>query len=400
MPLSPSARERYARHLLLPGFGHSGQQKLMAARILVVGAGGLGAPVLSYLAAAGVGHITVIDDDVVDSSNLQRQVIHTVDRIGQPKVDSARGAILGLSPDISLVTIQERLTAENAVEVVQGHDLVIDGTDNFGTRYLLNDLCVALGLPYVWAAIFQYDATLSVFDAAVGPCYRCLHPSPPPAGAVPSCADGGVLGVLPGHIGTAQATEAIKVLTGVGAPLIGRVATYSALSGEWDYIPLAKSPNCPACSSPRSVKETLVALESTLTACNISAVAPDRVGTTSAEAHQGGTSSATSAEESVIDPVELSQWLKQEGALLIDVRSVQETQIVSIPGATHIPLAQLIAQPEQIAHSQSVVIYCKSGARSAQAASALRQHGHQNVLNLAGGVLAWVQKVSPHEATY
>lgn len=383
-PLSPGERERYARHLLLPGFGELGQQRLVAAKVLVVGAGGLGAPVLTYLTAAGVGHITVIDDDVVDSSNLQRQVIHTVDRIGTPKVLSAAVTIRALNPDIDLVTIEDRLTAQNAAQIVAGHDIVIDGTDNFATRYLLNDVCVAMGLPYVWAAIFQYDATLSVFDARRGPCYRCLHPNPPPAGSVPSCADGGVLGVLPGHIGTAQATEAIKVITGIGKPMIGRIATYSALSGEWDYIPLGKSPSCPACSHDRTVGQAIDALEETLFAC---AVTPP------AEAATG---------ENYLEPSELEQFLATAPhTQLIDVRSPVEVAIVSIPGATNIELSSILgAQASEIDKTKPVVVYCKSGVRSAQAARFMRESGHRDVYEVTGGVMAWVSQVSPEQATY
>lgn len=382
--LSPRERERYARHLLLPGFGERGQQRLVAAKVLVVGAGGLGAPVLTYLTAAGVGHITVIDDDVVDSSNLQRQVIHTVDRIGSPKVESAAVTIRGLNPDIDLVTIQDRLTADNVAEIVPGHDIVIDGTDNFATRYLLNDVCVALGLPYIWAAIFQYDATLSVFDATCGPCYRCLHPNPPPAGSVPSCSEGGVLGVLPGHIGTAQATEAIKVLTGMGQPMIGRIATYSALSGEWDYIPLSKSPSCPACSHERTVDQALDALEETLVAC---AIAPPP---------------EAAAAENYLAPSELEQFLSNVPlAQLIDVRSPEEVSIVAIPGATNIELATILSGPTRhIDKTKPVVIYCKSGIRSAQAAKCIRESGHNEVYEVTGGVMAWISQVSPEQATY
>lgn len=383
-PLSPRQRERYARHLLLPGFGELGQQRLVAAKVLVVGAGGLGAPVLTYLTAAGVGQITVIDDDVVDSSNLQRQVIHTVDRIGNPKVESAAVTIRALNPDIDLVTIQDRLTAENVAQIVADHDIVIDGTDNFATRYLLNDVCVAMGLPYVWAAIFQYDATLSVFDARRGPCYRCLHPNPPPAGSVPSCADGGVLGVLPGHIGTAQATEAIKVLTGIGQPLIGRIATYSALSGEWDYIPLSKSPTCPACSHDRTVDQALEELASTLVACGVT---PSMV---------------EPAPQYLLQPRDLEEFLANEPtAQLIDVRGPQEVSIVAIPGATNIELSDILTEStNHIEANRPVVVYCKSGVRSAQAAQRLRKLGHREVYELSGGVMAWISQVSPEEATY
>ena len=339
---------------------------------------------MTYLTAAGVGHITVIDDDVVDSSNLQRQVIHTVDRIGAPKVQSAAVTIKALNPDIGLTTIEGRLTAENVAEIVTGHDIVIDGTDNFATRYLLNDVCVALGLPYIWAAIFQYDATLSVFDATCGPCYRCLHPNPPPAGSVPSCSEGGVLGVLPGHIGTAQATEAIKVLTGIGQPMIGRIATYSALTGEWDYIPLSKSPSCPACSHDRTVDQALEALEETLLAC---AIAPP---------------TEVVGAENYLEPSELEQFLTDvPQAQLIDVRSPEEVSIVTIPGASNIELSTILAAPTQhIDKTRPVVIYCKSGMRSAQAARCIRETGHTEVYEVTGGVMAWISQVSPNQATY
>lgn len=379
-PLTAHERERYARHLLLPWFGETGQAKLLGSRVLVVGAGGLGSPVLSYLAAAGVGHLTVIDHDRVDSSNLQRQVIHTVESIGTPKVTSATRAIRALNPNMSLTAVDAELSVDNVTEIVNGHDLVIDGTDNFATRYLLNDVCVALGLPYIWAAIFAFDATLSVFDSTRGPCYRCLHPTPPPAGSVPSCAEGGVLGVLPGHIGTAQATEAIKVLTGVGQPMIGRIASYSALSGEWDYIPLIKSPTCPSCSQTKTVPQAIAALEPTLAACAVNV--PDTVA------------------EFLIEPVDLATWLQEREAVLLDVRTVDERKIVTIPGSTHVPLDEVINNSRPLDQSVPVVVYCKSGARSAQAAQALRTAGHESVYEVAGGILSWVSQVSPAEATY
>lgn len=384
LDLTAQQRERYARHLLLPGIGSLGQRALLDAHVLVVGAGGLGSPVLTYLAGAGVGSITVIDDDLVDLSNLQRQVIHSTERVGTPKVDSAKATLAGLNPETTVHTINARLTRENVVDVLAGIDLVIDGTDNFATRYLLNDVCAALGLAYIWAAIFQFDASLSVFHAATGPCYRCLHPQAPAPGTVPSCSQGGVLGALAGHVGTAQAVEAVKLITGVGRPLIGRVATYNALEGEWDYVPLAKNPTCPTCQPDFTLVRALEVAQREQ-GCAID-VAPAAV--------------AEPLATNLILPRDLDLFLaNQPNAILLDVRTTGETQIVSIPGSHHIELDRVLGQPTLVSGTGPVVVYCKSGARSAQAAEILRTD-RSDIYELAGGIMEWVDQVSPHEVKY
>src|SRR5690625_3004431 len=255
---SAQQRERYSRHLLLPQVGAAGQERLRPARVLVVGAGGLGAPVLTYLAAAVVGTLGVIDDDVVDRSNLQRQVIHRTDAMGSKKVTSARAFIADLNPNVHVETIDARLTAQNVFEVIYAYDIVVDGTDNFSTRYLLNDACVVRKKPYVWAAIFQFNAVLSIFHAGNGPCYRCIYPQPPPPGSVPSCAEGGVIGALPGLVGTTQALEAIKLILDAGTPLRGTLASFDGMTGRWEYVPAAPSPHCPTCAPGRNLTRSEV----------------------------------------------------------------------------------------------------------------------------------------------
>lgn len=380
---SAQQRERFSRHLLLPQVGAAGQEKLASARVLVVGAGGLGAPVLTYLAAAGVGTLGVIDDDEVDLSNLQRQVIHTTDAIGTAKVASAAQFLQGLNPNTRVEPINARLTTANVFEVIDDYDIVVDGTDNFATRYLLNDACVVRRKPYVWAAIFQFNAVLSIFHAGNGLCYRCIYPQPPPPGSVPSCAEGGVIGALPGLVGTTQALETIKLILDVGTPLRGRLASFDGLAGQWEYLPIAPSPQCPSCAPGRNRSEDDVRAEwapAQPDATRVSCAVPNN-------AH-------------AVSPSDLEQFLQDHSARLIDVRSAAEMAIVAIPGAENIVLDEILATPEIGAKDQPVVLMCKSGMRSAQAASALRENGYERVYELSGGVLSWVASVAPHEATY
>src|SRR5690625_1341330 len=340
---SAQQRERFSRHLLLPQVGAAGQEKLASARVLVVGAGGLGAPVLTYLAAAGVGTLGVIDDDEVDLSNLQRQVIHTTDAIGTAKVASAAQFLQGLNPNTQIEPINARLTTANVFEVIDDYDIVVDGTDNFATRYLLNDACVVRHKPYVWAAIFQFNAVLSIFHAGNGPCYRCIYPQPPPPGSVPSCAEGGVLGALPGLVGTTQALETIKLIADVGTPLRGRLATYDGLAGTWDYIPVNASPECPSCSpgnylTQHDVEQRWRALSSSRTK-----------------------EKATPMSNTELLPQDLQNFLTKPGARLIDVRTDFERDIVSIPDAEHIEMDTALSQGVGGEKDAPLVIMCRSG---------------------------------------
>jgi adenylyltransferase/sulfurtransferase len=335
---------------VLPEIGGAGQQKLKRARVLVIGAGGLGAPVLQYLAAAGVGTLGIVDFDVVDESNLQRQIIHGVSDIGKPKAESARDSIREINPYVEVVLHQERLDSDNALDIFRPYDLIIDGTDNFATRYLVNDACVLLGKPYVWGSIYRFDGQASVFWAEYGPCYRCLYPEPPPPGMVPSCAEGGVLGVLCASIGSIQVNEAIKVITGIGDPLVGRLMIYDAL--EMNY---------------RSVKVRKAAMGSTISAKDLAAM---------------------------IDA--------GDNIFLVDVREPNEYEIVSIPGATLIPKGEFLsgAALEKLPQDKRIVLHCKSGARSAEALAVVKDAGFSDAVHVGGGVLAWVSQVDPSLPTY
>jgi len=381
---SAQQRERYSRHLLLPQVGAAGQEKLRTARVLVVGAGGLGAPVLTYLAAAGVGTLGVIDDDVVDRSNLQRQVIHRTDAMGSKKVTSARAFIADLNPNVHMETIDARLNAQNVFEVIDAYDIVVDGTDNFSTRYLLNDACVVRKKPYVWAAIFQFNAMVSIFHAGHGPCYRCIYPNPPPPGSVPSCAEGGVIGVLPGLVGTTQALETIKLILDVGSPLRGRLASLDGLAGQWEYLPAAPSPHCPSCAP------------------DLQRTAADVIAewTQKAPEEPKPRDVVQNSENSEVAARDLAEFLDTHAARLIDVRTPGEMQIVSIPGAENIELAHILGNPDVGPKDRHLVLMCRSGVRSAQAAARLRSSGYENVYELTGGVLDWVRDVAPGEAVY
>jgi adenylyltransferase/sulfurtransferase len=373
---------RYSRHLLIPEVGLDGQRKLKAASVLVIGTGGLGSPVALYLAAAGVGRIGLVDYDVVDFSNLQRQVIHGTSGIGVLKVESARKRMLDLNPDIQVEVYNEPFTSANAMQIAESYDLIIDGTDNFPTRYLTNDLCVLTGKPNVYGSIFRFDGQVSVFDARRGPCYRCLFPEPPPPGLVPSCAEGGVLGVLPGTIGTIQATEAIKLILGIGEPLIGRLLLYNALDMSFEFVRLRKNPNCKVCGEKPEVTE-LIDYEAF---CGV-------------PGHDHDAGSVGGGWD--ITATELAARMKLGNHLrLLDVREPHELQISRIEGATLIPLGQLAARLSELDSAEEMVVFCKSGTRSARALELLLSAGFRKVKNLQGGINAWAQEVDPNLPIY
>ena len=373
---------RYSRHLLIPEVGLEGQRKLKAASVLVIGTGGLGSPVALYLAAAGIGRIGLVDYDVVDSSNLQRQVIHGSSGVGQLKVESARQRMLDLNPGIEVVTYNEPFTSENALQIAANYDILIDGTDNFPTRYLTNDVCVMLGKANVYGSIYRFDGQVSVFDARYGPCYRCLFPEPPPPGLVPSCAEGGVLGVLPGTIGTLQATEALKLILGIGEPLIGKLMLYNALDMSFDFVRLKKNPNCKVCGPNPEVTE-LIDYEAF---CGMPG-----------HDHEEG----SAGWEWDITAPELAERLKQDNHIrLIDVREPHELEIVQFEGAKLIPLGQLASRLSELDSAEELVLFCKAGTRSARALELLVSAGFRKVKNLKGGINAWAREVDPSLPLY
>ena len=380
--LSVDEVKRYSRHLIIPEIGMTGQKRLKNARVLCVGAGGLGSPALLYLAAAGVGTLGVIDFDVVDESNLQRQIIHGQSDVGRPKAESARDSIREINPNVNVILHETALDNDNALDIFGQYDLIVDGTDNFATRYLVNDACVLLGKPYVWGSIYRFDGQASVFWAEHGPCYRCLYPEPPPPGMVPSCAEGGVLGVLCGSIGSIQVTEAIKLLTGVGDSLAGRLMIYDALEMSYRTVRVRKDPECPICGKNPSITE-LIDYDAF---CG--AVSED-----AAEAASGSTISATDL-KGMLD--------RDDNIFLIDVREPNEYEIVSIPGATLIPKDQFLtgAALERLPQDKRIVLHCKSGARSAEALAIVKNAGFSDAVHVGGGVLAWVNQVDPSLPTY
>ena len=387
--LSMAETTRYARHVLLPDVGRDGQERLGAARVLVVGAGGLGSPALLYLAAAGVGTIGVVDADVVDLTNLHRQVIHSDADIGRPKTESAEAAVHRVNPHVTVERHDVALDSSNALEIIGRYDLVVDGTDNFPTRYLVNDACVMLGKPHVWGSILRFDGQVSVWWAGHGPCYRCVFPEPPPPGLVPSCAEGGVLGVLCAAIGSVQATEAIKLLTGIGEPLVGRVLVHDALRQTWDALQVRKDPGCAVCGPSPTVTE-LVDYE---WFCGIASgpLAGEATGTDSLPGISARDLAAM-----------LDKRAGGEEFVLVDVRGPEERAIASIPGAQAIHLDEFRsgAAVSRLPFDRTVVIHCKSGIRSAEAARILLEAGHGDVRNLEGGVLAWVRDVDPTQPEY
>ncbi|HEX7976480.1 MAG TPA: molybdopterin-synthase adenylyltransferase MoeB [Anaerolineales bacterium] len=380
--LSHSEILRYSRHLLIPEVGLEGQRKLKAASVLLIGSGGLGSPAALYLAAAGVGRIGLVDYDVVDFSNLQRQVIHGMSSLGTLKVESARKRMLDINPDIQVDVYNEPFTSANALQIAKDYDVLIDGTDNFPTRYLTNDVCVLLGKPNVYGSIFRFDGQVSVFDAQHGPCYRCLFPEPPPPGLVPSCAEGGVLGVLPGTIGTLQATEALKLILGIGQPLIGRLMLYNALDMSFEFVNLRKNPKCKICSSNPEITE-LIDYEAF---CGVP-------GHDHEEGAVGGGWD--------IGAGELAARMKQGNHLrLIDVREPHEVDISRIEGEELIPLGQLASRLSELNSADEMVVFCKAGTRSARALELLVSAGFKKVKNLRGGINAWAREVDPSQPIY
>ena len=367
---------RYSRHLLIPDVGLDGQRRLKGSSVLVIGTGGLGSPVALYLAAAGVGRIGIVDFDAVESSNLQRQVIHGTSSVGQSKVESARARILDLNPLIDVDVFNLALTSENALDTARDFDVLIDGTDNFPTRYLTNDVAVLLGKPNVYASIYRFEGQLSTFDARIGPCYRCLFPEPPPPGLVPSCAEGGVLGVLPGTIGTLQATEALKVLLGIGEPLIGRLLLYDALASTFEFVRLKKNPACRVCGPEADIHSLIDYNEF----CGVGA-----------DAQPG--SSAT--REWDITASELAELRRAKTVRLIDVREPHELQISRIDGAELFPLGQLAARLSELDSSEEMVVFCKAGSRSQRALELLAGAGFRKVRHLKGGINAWASEIDP-----
>ncbi len=371
--------QRYSRHFILPEVGLEGQKKLKAASVLLIGAGGLGSPLAMYLAAAGVGRLGLVDFDVVEASNLQRQVIHSTQSIGKPKLVSAKNFIHGVNPHVEVETFETRFTSENARAIAANYDLVIDGTDNFPTRYLVNDVCVLLNKPNVYGSIFRFDGQASVFWAERGPCYRCLYPEPPPPGLVPSCAEGGVLGVLPGIIGTIQANEAIKLILQIGEPLIGRLLLFDALALRFREMKLRKDPACPICGVDRTIHELIDYEEF----CGVPK--PET------ESHSGVPE---------ITATELAQTLARENIFLLDVREPHEVEIGAIAGGTLIPLGQLQARMAEVDLLKPIVVYCRTGVRSAKAVTMLQQAGIKNARNLRGGIHAWADEVDTSVPKY
>jgi len=386
--LTPEELRRYNRHLILPEIGLEGQKKLKAASVLLVGAGGLGSPLALYLAAAGVGRLGLVDFDVVDETNLQRQVLHGTKDVGRPKLESARDRILDINPHVQVDLYETRLTSENALDIIKEYDLVADGTDNFPTRYLVNDACVLAGKPNVYASIFRFEGQVSVFGTPDGPCYRCLYPEPPPPGLVPSCAEGGVLGVLPGLVGTIQATEVIKMILGIGTPLIGRLLLVDALHMQFRTLKVRKNPECPICGEHRTIHE-LIDYEQF---CGL----PSRNGEAAAQ-------QTAESEVPEITVHELKARLERgDRPVILDVRKPHEVQIASIEHDLLIPVDEL---PERLSElepyrDREIVVYCRSGARSARATKLLREAGFRDVKNLKGGILAWSQEIDPSIPQY
>ena len=368
---------RYSRHLIMPEVGMDGQLKLKAASVLCIGAGGLGSPVAMYLAAAGVGRIGIVDFDVVDYSNLQRQIIHGTPDVGRPKLDSARDSLAAINPEVRVETHNLALSSGNALDLFREYDIIVDGTDNFPTRYLVNDACVLLGKPNCYGSIFRFEGQASVFGAPGGPCYRCLYPEPPPPGLVPSCAEGGVLGILPGVVGTIQATEAVKLIMGAGEPLIGRFLIYDALRMRFRELKLRKDPDCPVCGE----RPTVTALIDYDQFCGIAPPA-------SAAADPPPSDDATVEQ--------LKARLDQrDEPFILDVREPQEYQICNIPGSTLIPLGDLPSRLHELEGRGEMIVHCKSGARSAKAVKLLREAGFAQAKNLRGGILRWIDAVDP-----
>lgn len=375
---------RYSRHLIMPEVALEGQKKLKAASVLLIGTGGLGSPMAMYLAAAGVGKIGLVDFDVVDYSNLQRQIVHYTSDVGRSKLESAAEKLQAINPEIEIVTHATMFDSGTAMDIARDYDIIADGTDNFPTRYLTNDVCVLLGKPNVHASIFRFEGQASVFYAEEGPCYRCLYPDPPPPGEVPSCAEGGVLGVLPGIMGTIQATEVVKLILGIGEPLVGRLLLFDALDMSMRKLNLRKDPECPICGENPTIHE-LIDYEQF---CGVP------IGVEYIEEQLGP--------EWEIGAAQLAQRMSHDGQdlVLVDVREPHEAEIASIPGAKLIPLGQLPARMHELDSSDEIVLHCRSGARSATALRLLRDAGFTKLKNLEGGILAWSDEVDPSVVKY
>jgi adenylyltransferase/sulfurtransferase len=377
---------RYSRHLIIPDVGMAGQKRLKNAKVLCVGAGGLGSPALMYLAAAGVGTLGIVEFDTVDESNLQRQIIHSQSDIDRPKVDSAADTVTGINPYVNVIKHETRLDSTNVMELFAQYDLIVDGTDNFATRYLVNDACVLLNKPYVWGSIYRFDGQASVFWSEHGPCYRCLYPEPPPPGMVPSCSEGGVLGVLCASIGSIQVTEAIKVLTGIGDPLVGSLIVYDALEMTYRKIKMRKDPNCAVCGENPTVTELI-----------------------DYEAFCGAVSNeaAEAIVDSTINVKQLDEMLKarergEKDFMLIDVREPNEYDIVSIPGAVLIPKNEFLMGDAltKMPTDKQIVLHCKVGGRSAEVLAAVKGAGFKDAIHVGGGILAWVSQIEPDKPSY
>ncbi|MBI4465623.1 MAG: molybdopterin-synthase adenylyltransferase MoeB [Acidobacteria bacterium] len=371
---------RYSRHLIMPEVGMEGQLKLKKAKVLLIGAGGLGSPLSLYLAAAGVGTLGLVDFDVVDFTNLQRQVVHSTPDVGRPKLESAKDRLHSLNPNIEIATYETQLSSANALELFREYDIIADGTDNFPTRYLVNDACVLLDKPNVYGSIFRFEGQASVFAVQEGPCYRCLYPEPPPPGLVPSCAEGGVLGILPGLIGVIQATEVVKLILGNGTPLIGRLLLVDALEMKFRELKLHKDPECPICGPHRTIHLLIDYHEF----CGIRPEPPP-----------------SGLSEYEIEPAELKKKMdRNDDFFLLDVREPHEVQICSIPGSRLIPLGQLPARVHELNSADEIVAYCRSGQRSGKAVDFLKTSGFRKIKNLRGGILAWSNEVDPSVPRY
>ena len=377
--LTPEEVQRYSRHLMLPEMGTEGQEKLKNSSVLCIGAGGLGSPMALYLAAAGVGRLGLIDFDVVEYSNLQRQIIHFTSDVGRPKLTSAREKLEEINPNVRVEAHEFRLSSENALDLFRNYDVIADGTDNFPTRYLVNDACILTGKPNIYGSIFRFEGQASVFGIPGGPCYRCLYPEPPPPGLVPSCAEGGVLGVLPGMVGTVQATEVIKLLLGIGQTLVGRLLLFDALELKFREVKLRADPACPICGENPTI-DKLIDYEQFC-----------------------GVGQDLEEEQAMVEVTPVAVQEELEGGrdlVILDVRNPYEIDICRIEGSVVIPLPELLERINELDRDQEMVVHCKSGARSARAIQQLQEHGFSKLRNLHGGILAWARDVDPSLSTY
>ena len=378
MKLTQEEILRYSRHLIMPEVGVEGQEKLKDAKVLMIGTGGLGSPAALYLAAAGVGTLGLIDFDVVDASNLQRQIIHSTSSVGRPKVDSAKERLAEINPNVKVVTYNDRLSKDNVMRILKDYDMVLDGTDNFQTRYLLNDACVFLKKPFIYGSIFRFEGQMTVFYPGKGPCYRCLFAEPPPPGMVPSCAEGGVLGILPGVVGVIQATEVVKLILGKGVPLIGRLLLYDALKMNFREVKFRRNPKCPVCGENPTIKE-LIDYEAF---CGLRG--------------QEAKPAAMNGKIEEITATELKKRMdRKEKFTLIDVREPSEYAINQIPGARLIPLSVVVERAKELDTADDIVVHCHFGGRSAKAVAQLQNLGFKKVKNLKGGIDAWAVEVDP-----